>query len=226
MSLDTSRHYQFELFLHLYGLFALNGPLSKDKAVFFIDEFQDFSEMELSLYKGIYPNGIFNLYGDEMQAINTKGITKTEVDNFTQKWERYEINENYRNAYEITEFINKTFATRMLPIGISGEINQIDTLTSVDIEKDDRAVLIVKDIATLDKAISDKVIGDKIARGGKRREKDNFAFEPGLLNIMPVSLVKGLEFEKVYVLPDGMTKNEKYLSCSRALDTLTIIGKI
>ena len=36
---------------------------------------------------------------------------------------KYELQENYRNALEITEFVNQTFEMHMLPIGIHGSVS-------------------------------------------------------------------------------------------------------
>ena len=42
-------------------------------------------------------------------------------------------------------------------------------------------------------------------------------------NILLVDDVKGLEFEKVYVYPLGMSKEEEYLASSRALRHLVVL---
>ena len=43
------------------------------------------------------------------------------------------------------------------------------------------------------------------------------------INILLVDDVKGLEFEKVYVYPLGMSKEEEYLVSSRALRHLVVL---
>ena len=35
--------------------------------------------------------------------------------------------------------------------------------------------------------------------------------------------VKGVEFDRVFVVPNGMTQNEKYIAFTRALSNLTIV---
>jgi ATP-dependent exoDNAse (exonuclease V) alpha subunit len=35
--------------------------------------------------------------------------------------------------------------------------------------------------------------------------------------------VKGIEFDKVFVIPNGMSRNEKYIAYTRALTELTIV---
>ena len=53
--------------------------------------------------------------------------------------------------------------------------------------------------------------------------KETERIEKGKINILDVSEIKGLEFKKVYVISKNMTKNERYLSYSRALNHLVII---
>ena len=40
---------------------------------------------------------------------------------------------------------------------------------------------------------------------------------------MYVDEAKGIEFNKVYVYPEGMSKNESYIACTRALWELCIV---
>ncbi|WP_024865653.1 hypothetical protein [Butyrivibrio sp. FCS014] len=54
-----------------------------------------------------------------------------------------------------------------------------------------------------------KVIGDKI--------------EGGNISLMYVDEVKGIEFDRVFVVPRKMSKNEKYIAYTRALSNLIIV---
>lgn len=45
---------------------------------------------------------------------------------------------------------------------------------------------------------------------------------PGLIALMYVDEVKGIEFDKVIVLPEGMSRNEQYIAYTRALNELVI----
>ena len=47
--------------------------------------------------------------------------------------------------------------------------------------------------------------------------------EPDRIAIMYVDEVKGIEFDKVYVIPEGMGENEKYIAYTRALTELIIV---
>ena len=48
--------------------------------------------------------------------------------------------------------------------------------------------------------------------------------EGGRITIAYVDEVKGVEFDKVFVVKNGMTKNEAYIACTRALSELTIVN--
>ena len=43
------------------------------------------------------------------------------------------------------------------------------------------------------------------------------------LNLMTIQDAKGLEFETVYVIDEGMSDNEKYVAYTRALNRLIVI---
>ena len=45
----------------------------------------------------------------------------------------------------------------------------------------------------------------------------------GMYNVLPISKSKGLEFEKVIVLANGMSDNEFYVACTRAISELYVI---
>jgi DNA helicase IV len=43
------------------------------------------------------------------------------------------------------------------------------------------------------------------------------------ITVLSVEAAKGLEFDVVYALPDGMSKNEQYIAFTRALSELIIV---
>ena len=45
----------------------------------------------------------------------------------------------------------------------------------------------------------------------------------GIISFMTVEQVKGIEFDKVFVLPNKMSKNEKYIAYTRAQSELVIL---
>ena len=63
-------------FLMTELLSSYAGDLSLDKKYIFVDEFQDLSPNELRLVQKLYPNSVFNLFGDLSQCISEKGIAE------------------------------------------------------------------------------------------------------------------------------------------------------
>lgn len=49
------------------------------------------------------------------------------------------------------------------------------------------------------------------------------SLEKGHISLMYVDEVKGIEFDPVFVIPDQMTQNEKYIAYTRALSELIIV---
>ncbi len=179
----------------------------------FIDEYQNYSLPELLLIKNIYPYATYNFFGDIKQRIDESGIKSSLELPFITK--SYELNVNYRSSKEICWYLNKNFDTNMIPIGVYGMAEEKNERLFID-EENDRCALIVKDIKyTKNLFAKDKCKFINILNKDKIDRK--------FINILLVDDVKGLEFEKVYVYPLGMTKEEKYLACSRALRHLVVI---
>ncbi len=217
-NINTKKFYEYELFLYLCIIESILRPLENHQAWIFIDEFQDYSLTELNLLKKIFPKGIFNYFGDFNQCISIKGIKeKKELKDVITNFSEFNISENYRNAYEITEFCNNKFNLNMMPIGIAGAVNisKLDHEIFENPKNNDRIALITKSNTKIFKRFSDK--------------KFNYITSPednmvrNKINVFPVHLAKGLEFEKVFVLLDDLTRNEQYIACTRALNELVLI---
>jgi DNA helicase IV len=181
---------------------------------------------EIELYKQVFPNAMFNLFGDIKQSINPKGLNENEVKQVAgNHWTTFGINENYRNAHQITEFINSEFGIDMMPIGIDGSIKHCDIsimCSEIHLNETDRTAFIIKDIAFYEK-LESKYRFNTIEKVNVISD-DECEVKMGFLNIIPISLVKGLEFERVYAMPYQMTQNEKYVAYTRALNELYVIS--
>ena len=223
--IDCKFTYEFEVFLHLVGCNAIFNSLHDKRTLIFVDEFQDYAVTEISLYKKVFPNAVFNLFGDIKQSINPKGLNESEVEQVVENhWKTYSINENYRNAHQITEFINSEFSIDMMPIGIDGSVKHCDIseISSViQLDDTDRIALIIKNIPLYENIASKYHFGaiEKV----NVINDDECDVKRGFLNVIPISLAKGLEFERVYAIPHQMTQNEKYVAYTRALNELCII---
>lgn len=207
-------------YIKLYILRALSekyGPVILDDALIFIDEFQNYSSFEIRCLQAAYRSPIFNLFGDYDQRIEEKGLDLRE--NLTEilSPNAYNININYRNAKQITDYINKVVHKNMQSIGVQGTV--IETpLDECSFKLSDRTAIICKDpklaLVFLKRYIDVGLINNSSVT--KELAPDKFT-------LMTVLDCKGLEFDTVYVLDYGMTDNEKYVAYTRALDTLVVI---
>ncbi len=177
-----------------------------------IDEAQDISEPEMRILKYVNTNADFNLFGDLQQNITPyKGIT----DWNSLGLEVFKSNINYRNTMEIASFVTTMLDVNMRAVGESGAPV--------------RAVVPSKVYAFLaDKNGSRAIIcsPDKITELADARY--NTVSETGLvskgqINLMTVYESKGLEFSAVVVFDAGLSKKERYVAYTRALDNLAIV---
>lgn len=187
----------------------------------FIDEAQEISIPEYRALLDFLPKTFFELYGDPKQ--------------FTQhssefKWEEIglnnviidKLNQNYRNPNTITEYINNNLNLDIVPIGIESGIVKVgsstDLYTFVREHLDDiltsRTVCITRDFSC---------VPNEIESVGKLLSINYGSLEEGKFNILTINDVKGLEFEYVFVFEKDMSLAEKYVSYSRALNTLFIL---
>ncbi len=190
-----------------------------------IDEGQDIAINEfMLLYNLNQKNVIFNIYGDTNQLIKSgRGISKwSELNNIFHAT-NYKLNENYCNANQITRFCNRSFNMDVLRTGVDGsvvrEINRSEleaAISELKINTERIAVLLPRSVQKnryihrdeLPVYISDR-IGDDI---------DN-----GRIAVKYVDEVKGIEFDRVYVVSNKMSRNEKYIAYTRALSDLIIV---
>ena len=210
----------FDLFVLAFALQHITNYTDGAKRMFFIDEFQSLSACEIRFLRATYPNAVWSLYGDYQQCITQKGIQKkSEIGDVLAASTQFTISENYRNALEITEFVNTKFRMDMIPIGIHGVVTKVDCITDAELEHstEDRLAIIYKrdeDIRDIDltnyRVIRLDEMGANVANGA--------------VHLVPISYAKGLEFEKAIVISKNMSRNEQYVAATRALNELVWIG--
>lgn len=206
LGLDVKKKYFFERVYFLKYLEEKYGPFFSNHSWCFVDEYQNYSFFEMAVIQNAFKNVTMNFYGDLNQKIEEKGIDS--IEGLAEKYDDimlYQLNENYRNAIEITEYINSKLNMHMIPIGIHGVVKEID-LEKTEFEINGRTAIIFKNY-DLFKAKCSKI---------NKTIMDN-------LSLLSIDEVKGLEFETVYVLLDEMTNPEKYLAMSRALNYLIVM---
>lgn len=218
-----SNHYEFELFLKLYFLFDRENIRKIHHKWIFIDEFQDYSYWEIEIYRAMFRDTSFNYFGDMNQNINAKGLGIREFEILTnKKFDKFRIPENYRNAKEITDYVNERMNLNMYPIGLKGKV--------VECSLDCFFETIAKDNKPSTKAI---VISNEEQQKLIKKYEDEFplyfvgedevSIASNKINVLTPLLVKGLEFDVVCVLEKEMSNNEKYVSFTRALTELYVI---
>lgn len=222
-------------YLYLQILYQYSGaPNERKETLITIDEAQNVSPQELKLIQAVNGESVkLNLFGDERQHIEgAKGIDSwTEFDDVFS-YRRYDMQENYRNASQITEYCNKCFDMDMRAINTSGkgvhEINNLDELKSrlteqfLNVKVAGLAAVIVKNSLEARWFIdqfpdySDKL--HNLADGESDINRTDW-------NIITVSDAKGIEFSTVIALSGNMSHNEKYITYTRAMDELFVYDK-
>lgn len=207
-----------KLFAFCYLLQRIAGSHNNGRYHIFIDEFQDFSNIEIQFLTEYYPRSVFNLFGDYLQCINPKGIHSEGDFQMNGLFKNmYRITENYRNAKDITNYVKQKFGIDMQGIGLPGTVECTDKIKLRRLDKGDRAAIIIADGSDLN-------IESDVIRVFDFKEKR--AIVRNAYNIIPVSMVKGLEFEKVIVVTNMMTDNQKYVACTRAIKYLQVVEYI
>lgn len=195
-----------------------HGAISNEKTFFFIDEFQNFNIMRLAGLKCAFPNAIFNLYGDFDQRLTPYGISSVDELRPLGDWTPFEIRENYRNATEITEYINVALNKQMLPIGLSGSVMEVPA-EHCEYKKMGRTVIIFPNSVLLAQFLSKH----KKSNDFHRVLDQDTRWDDEKINLITVKQAKGLEFETVYVHATGMSGNERYVAYTRALENLVVV---
>lgn len=199
-----------------YILHQLFGTCDGKKKYMYIDEFQDFSSVELRMIKTMYPSATLNIFGDVNQCINCKGIMQLDSIPKEIYSDKYEIKENYRNAREITNYVKDSLNIEMDSYGLEGIQKTVEKIPEITIAADDRVAVIVEDDSVISVDIRAKM---KLNFYSDRKE-----ILRGIYNVIPVTMTKGLEFEKVIVVQRGMDKNQFYVACTRAISELYVVS--
>lgn len=131
----------------------------------------------------------------------------------------FHINENYRNPKEVTEYVNEKFGVNMMPIGPSGRVSNMRSIEITPLQRGDRAAIIVKDEES--SPLPSDMTACQVYRFSEEKTIRRNAY-----TILSVNKAKGLEFEKVIAVLNGMERNEAFVACTRALDTLEIVENL
>ena len=208
---------QLQKMLHI----VINGLNIYDerKLYLFLDEFQDYSVEELCDLNKYFHNAIFNLYGDIRQCISETGISDvSSLYNIMSFDNVYELKENYRNASEITKYVNKQFGIDMYNIGLSGTVTETNKFELPKPQDNDRCAIIVAN-ETIINNLKQLLSGYSYVHYYSK----NNTIHNNYYNVLTVAQAKGLEFEKVIVIVKGMTRTQAYVAFTRAIRDLVVI---
>ena len=190
-----------------------------------IDEGQDLAVNEYRLiYELNQKNVIYNIFGDTNQLMKPgRGIDDwTSLDKEFSA-QMFTLNENYRNTNQITKFCNSSFGMDVLQTGVDGP--SVREIPRRDLEKEladlnvttERIAILVPRGVQKKKYIDTDILPKDIAK----LVGDNM--DNGYIAVMYVDEVKGIEFDKVFVVGNKMTRNEKYIAYTRALSELILV---
>ncbi len=221
----SGRLHRYDLYAQL--LFALKhfGNTANTYKFICVDEGQDLAMNEYRLLAELNKREVvFNIFGDTNQLIKPgRGISDWERIETEFNADQYILNENYRNTNQITRFCNDNFNMDMLQTGVDGaKVREItekefyEELSDIHITNERLAILIPRNIPK-NKYLSEVLF--------KKNIKTNVGEDigNGQIALMYVDEVKGIEFDKVFVIPNHMERNEKYIAYTRALSELIIV---
>ncbi len=196
---------------------ALTGrKLSPSYAHLFIDEAQDISQGEYALIKLVNPKATFNIFGDIEQNVTPCRGVKDWKQVFPE-FSLFVLNQNYRNTNEIVEFVSKNLNVDMQPIGFSGP--KIERISPRSINS------FFKGKNGLKAVICSEKTKEKYFKKSYHSLSEKGKLSKTKINFMTVYESKGLEFTSVVVIPEEMSKNERYIAYTRALKALAILGE-
>ena len=208
-SIPRNKYMKFQLLLMLYINYLHYGELLNGDKLLCFDEAQDYNDVEYKILKLINNKVIFNLYGDVNQSILATSIKDWESLKKFIDFKQYNLNENFRNTKQVSDFCNEKFKYNNLSMGIMGK--------SVEyIEKKEINNIIVKKLNEKKKIA--------IITQNKYDIENIIPIDSNYTFYGTIEQVKGIEFDSVIVFENKMTENEKYIAYTRALNDLYIVS--
>lgn len=211
----------------------------------FLDEAQDYSIFQIQYLARIYPNSRMTLLGDLNQAIYYHAVKDSNVlqDQISHSQTRITLYRSYRSTRPIVEF-TRSFMPNGEDIEPFNRDGQLPSVIEVDNEAiakyklhsclDDYLAQQHQNIAVITKTIDE---AKQLARLLEKNDqnvylinKETHTFKAGI-NVIPVYLAKGIEFDAVVVYNasahqylNELERNLLYTACTRAMHVLTLIA--
>ena len=228
---DTIKATKYSPYIYLQALYCYQGAPASRESLLAIDEVQGVAVEEIYLLRAINgKNVILNMFGDINQHIEgTKGVDSWDEYRNVIDFDLYEMKENYRNASQITEYCNRVFGMEMVAINTPGkgvhelksESEFLDEMVTqlMDNQREGLSAILVGDDAEAKYLLAQF---SAYERKFHDMTDDDFNIHQTKWNIINIADAKGLEFSTVIVLSGRMSRNEKYVAFTRALDDLYV----
>lgn len=221
-------------YIYLQALYRYKGPASSWDSLITIDEAQGVAPEEIRLIKNVNQGHvILNIFGDVNQHIeNTKGIDSWDEYNDIIDYNFYEMNENYRNASQITEYCNKSFDMHMRAINLPGNgVHELNSLSEfrtsvISLLTNNNLVMGAILVKNRDESQAFRKAFNSYDTKLNDMTDEESSLNERKWNIICIDDAKGLEFNTVIVLSGRMSRNEKYIAFTRALDNLYVYNAL
>ena len=223
----TGKCHRYDLYVQL--MFAMKYFNKKIGNMQFIcvDEGQDLAVNEYRLLSELNQNHVvFNIFGDTNQLMKSgRGISDWNLLLSELQAEQYVLNENYRNTNQITRFCNDNFGLKTLQTGVDGP--KVREISRRDLEKELAGLMITTEriAILLPRTVQKMKYLDMDILPENIRNMIGETMDNGFISVMYVDEVKGIEFDKVFVVSAAMHRNEKYIAYTRALSELIVVQK-
>lgn len=228
LELDLKRSdktYRYELFARVVFARMLWDKTVGEDELICVDEGQDvsFCEYEVIIEQNEKNKAYYNVYGDLNQRIKQgRGLASWEQLKTKLIAHEYKLNENYRNTNQITQYCNEVFNFDMTLTGVEGEpvrniiFKEMLEELAASMPSDERTAVILPRTIAKTRVTRSPIVASV---------KTNFStsFDISKISVMYVDEIKGIEFDRVYVIDEDMGRNERYIAFTRALDKLTIV---
>ncbi len=213
-----------------------------------IDEAQEYPALFIDFLMKVFPRAQFSIFGDKYQQTNPLGVGDLQkiVDMHSHygDYKLYTLDNSYRSSEEIVEYSSRLIgnprhnAFRLLNGNKVDEreladtnkmvASQILSILESEIQNGGTIGVIVGDVESAREIESEikKVAPSKVCLVDSARS-DAFA----QVQVLPVILSKGLEFNTVIVVDNGglfdskLGQNLRFIACTRAVNKLYVLRK-
>lgn len=185
-----------------------------------VDEGQDLHSVDYAMLREIYPRATLNIFGDKDQVLHEAcGISDWKRETGVETI--YEMNSNYRNTPAIVDFCNRMYGESMAYFGRIREAQKpvmIDNAKEArDMFENEAPVIIVKDREAYRCLLSEMGYEEEAIAFLDTKELEMPSNQRVCYSIFAA---KGLEFTKALVFVRGMTRNQRIVACTRAMERL------